>query len=112
MRLVPVYCAQSPGWHDLPAEGVPDRVWGYGRPHPPADVSLADVRVPLDYGHDYVVVKDRFRYMYSGGDDMWLLFQYGTETTARQVGGCSECGAPFPEGANFCGMCGEPVSEG
>lgn len=109
MRLVPFYCAHSPDWYDLPPEGVPDAVWGYGRPQPPADVTLADVRVPLDYGHDYRIEKGRFRYMYSGGDDMWLLFQYGTAPT--HVGHCG-CGAALTERARFCGMCGKPVSAG
>ncbi len=105
MKLIPFYCETCPDWYDFPPEGEPDVIYGYGGSKPPEDVSLADVRIALHRGHDYRVSGNRFRYAYSGGDRMWLLFQYGQPEPHV----CPVCEHTSPPRARFCIMCGVPT---
>lgn len=110
MELVTRYCHTCPDWYDLPDQGVPDLLWFWGRgvPGEPPDLPTQDLRgraTIMDQGHDYRIEGKRFRYMYSGGEECWVIFQYGRELS---VVPCTSCGVPVPVNANFCGMCGSP----
>lgn len=100
--LIPLYCETSPGWYDLPGEGVPDRVWIAGGVEPSTRHADLHRYLPMDMGHDFRIEGGRIRYMYSGGDQCWILLQYGEVERHN----CPSCGDSISVEAHFCPSCG------
>ena len=104
MVLVPIYCAECPSWHPLPAQGIPLWFWLWGPNEPPADLSSPG-QLPMDVGHDIRLEADRFRYQYSGGKECWIVLQYGTPGEMP----CPHCTETIPDNSKFCPQCGQPT---
>lgn len=103
MVLIPIYCAECPGWYELPPQGRPDAFYIWGGDEPPKDLRTPG-RVEMHVGHDIRLEKSRFRYQYSGGAGCWILLRYGEPAQVT----CSKCSGTLLDSSNFCPHCGSP----
>ena len=108
MLLVYRHLPDCPAWYDLPEQGVPDILWMWGSSEPTMEPEqqLAGRAVVMDHGHDYRIEGDRYRYMYTGGTNCWVIFQYGTELSTTI---CADCQKDTPTAGRFCQHCGSSL---
>lgn len=109
MTVIPMLMPESPCQVEVPLP--PDKVYMWGPTQPPAKIVHAELgpvpRLIMDDGHDYHWKAGVLYYHYTGGDNCWIVLQYGEPEIMK----CPWCSETISEDANYCAYCGSRVGD-